>query len=665
MHSPSAEDATLHNDARDANEEREAAGSQPLLSVCMIVKNEEPVLARALASAAGPGVELVVVDTGSTDGTIAVAEAAGAKVHHFAWVNDFAAARNHALSKATGTWMLVLDADEELTASAKANLERVLRSSTAGALRVPVTALDDRGAPALTMPSARFIRNGCGYAYEGRVHETINGSITRAGGVIEDNDELLVVHHGYTVAESARKDRHARNRALLEAAHRAAPEDPSYWHYLAVELRVHGDHARAAELFARVLEKAPNHELVGWSASSLASIHYAERDFGSAWAIAELGVGQVLAGIHCLVQIGELALREGDADTARWCADEIERVGGDDFTDRATSLERATELRAAAKVEKEPTARTRDHVAAARERYPRNMVLATLFVKICEALGGRGKGAIDAVKRSGNAPAVVSAAISAFFRGGAFAQCVELGRKSGVHNEAWAFALAKTGAREQARRELVAFGDGAAALSVVFGLAYDDEVAIEHGLSAASPAHREALAGVRARARVSSAHAWVLTAWIEQAAAMREDELVANLVACLPWTLAERAGYRALVTFDAGDPIAALTRALEHPQALTSQEVIGLVAHSHGDMAAAATMLTMRAEAGDAPVRVYLKAADALARLGRLDDARAILALGRESRPLSRALAGATITPPASPPQAPLRKKRALASSAR
>ncbi len=86
----------------------------PTLSLCMIVKNEEKHLARCLSSVKDVADEIVIVDTGSTDKTIEIAESFSAKIFHFDWVNDFSAARNFALSKCTGDWILYLDADEEL-----------------------------------------------------------------------------------------------------------------------------------------------------------------------------------------------------------------------------------------------------------------------------------------------------------------------------------------------------------------------------------------------------------------------------------------------------------------------------------------------------------------------------------------------------------------------
>ena len=85
-----------------------------MLSLSMIVRNEEARLVECLRSVQGFADELVVVDTGSTDATVAIAEAAGARVEQIPWPGDFAPARNQALEFLKGDWVLVLDADEQL-----------------------------------------------------------------------------------------------------------------------------------------------------------------------------------------------------------------------------------------------------------------------------------------------------------------------------------------------------------------------------------------------------------------------------------------------------------------------------------------------------------------------------------------------------------------------
>jgi glycosyltransferase involved in cell wall biosynthesis len=85
------------------------------LSLAMIVKNEGDTIERVLGDAKAFCDEMIVVDTGSTDDTVAKAKAMGAKVHHFTWVDDFAAARNFSFSKCTKDWIIWLDGDDTIS----------------------------------------------------------------------------------------------------------------------------------------------------------------------------------------------------------------------------------------------------------------------------------------------------------------------------------------------------------------------------------------------------------------------------------------------------------------------------------------------------------------------------------------------------------------------
>ena len=87
-------------------------GNKPLISLAMIVKNEEAALAHCLESVKALVDEIIIVDTGSTDNTIDIARGFGAEVHHFQWRDDFSAARNESLKHCKGEWALILDGDE-------------------------------------------------------------------------------------------------------------------------------------------------------------------------------------------------------------------------------------------------------------------------------------------------------------------------------------------------------------------------------------------------------------------------------------------------------------------------------------------------------------------------------------------------------------------------
>ena len=608
---------------------------RPFLSVVLIARNEEAVLGRALASAAGEDVELVVVDTGSTDRTVAIAEEVGAKVGHFAWIDDFAAARNHAIAQATGEWVLVLDADETVAPDFQAKLRRVLATRVAAtAFRISLRSVDESERTQMTALGIRLFRNDHGYRYEGRIHEKVTTD-GRPGNVLADCLELEILHHGYVASEDVRKDRRTRNRELLEAAHAAEPDEPRYWHYLGLELLLAGQRERGMALLDRVLSRAPGHELAGWAASLLSSAIEEDGDDGTALAVAQLGLEQSNGRGLCLARIGRIALREGDAATALRCASELERHE-DALSKKSDAQLGAAELRAGALVESAPALpKTRDALVALVKRHPASITIADLLVATCDRIGGPERGALDALKRSGNAPVVVSAAMKLLARKGLDARCAELAR-SGVRNETYPFVLARLGRREEAREAVLALPDAAVAEMIAFGLLLDDEDVLAHGLRASTPSHAAAIEAVRAGAKIAHAHAWVVRAWLRAAIAAGEGALALRLAASLPAGDA----LHALFLFQAGEPMAALTLALEHasePDALT---VIGLVAHAHGDLPAAVGMLSLRART-EAPAAVYLKAADALARLGKKADAATMLAAGHDARPFSSAFPAA------------------------
>jgi glycosyltransferase involved in cell wall biosynthesis len=91
-----------------------------MLSLSMIVRDEAERLERCLASVKGFVDEMVLVDTGSQDGTVALARGLGATVHEIPWPGDFAPARNTAMQWLRGDWVLVLDGDEQLRPEAMA-----------------------------------------------------------------------------------------------------------------------------------------------------------------------------------------------------------------------------------------------------------------------------------------------------------------------------------------------------------------------------------------------------------------------------------------------------------------------------------------------------------------------------------------------------------------
>jgi glycosyltransferase involved in cell wall biosynthesis len=207
------------------------------IALVMIVRNEARCLARCLASARAHVDDLLVLDTGSTDGTPDIARQCGARVAHFNWVDDFAAARNAALAQVDAPWRLVLDADEWVDSGAPALA--ALRSQAPdfiGLLSVDSQVRDESGS-VQHAPSwlPRLLPRGV--SYSGRIHEQPLSALPRR------RLDVHIGHDGYLPEHLSPK--RGRNRTLLHAALAEHPDD-AYWRYqLGKDFEVHGDHAQA------------------------------------------------------------------------------------------------------------------------------------------------------------------------------------------------------------------------------------------------------------------------------------------------------------------------------------------------------------------------------------------------------------------------------------
>ena len=166
----------------------------PLVSQCMIVKDEEENLTACLSGVADLVEEIIVVDTGSTDGTKECARRFGARLFDFRWIDDFAAARNESLRHATGRWIFWLDADDRLDADNRGKLRRLfaaLPQENAGYV-MQYRALNDAvcGGPSSVERVALFRRHP-DVRWEFRVHEQIQASLERLGARLIPTDIII------------------------------------------------------------------------------------------------------------------------------------------------------------------------------------------------------------------------------------------------------------------------------------------------------------------------------------------------------------------------------------------------------------------------------------------------------------------------------------------
>lgn len=189
---------------------------QPFLSVSMIVKNESLNLERCLSSIRPYVDEMVVVDTGSRDGTTEIAAQYGAKVSYFEWCDDFAAARNYALSQVSGEWILVLDADEELVVKSNIFLDRVKGQPETLAYFLLRTEETERGDIMTPLYALRLFRNLPEFKYIGRFHEQLTYNREAiASDCLGELESVQILHHGYR-QETLQQKNINRNIPILE-----------------------------------------------------------------------------------------------------------------------------------------------------------------------------------------------------------------------------------------------------------------------------------------------------------------------------------------------------------------------------------------------------------------------------------------------------------------
>jgi glycosyltransferase involved in cell wall biosynthesis len=190
------------------------------------VKDEEEMLPGCLAPLAGVVDEMIVVDTGSSDRTVEIAESFGATVVHFPWTGSFAEARNVSIDAAHGDWIIYLDADEHM----EAEDARALRALLARTWRegfylaeTNYTGGEDTGS-AITHMALRVWRNRPQYRFEGRIHEQKTQSMPTYLPERWEHTSIRVRHYGYLTQRIQGKEKSRRNIELLE---QEARENPS------------------------------------------------------------------------------------------------------------------------------------------------------------------------------------------------------------------------------------------------------------------------------------------------------------------------------------------------------------------------------------------------------------------------------------------------------
>ena len=270
--------------------------SRQTLSIAMIVGNEEHCIADAIGSVAPVADQIVVVDTGSSDGTVTLARSLGAEVYEHEWQDDFSAARNESLRRCLSDWIFVLDADEIIAQKDLDRFRALIETDENVAYRfvsrnygfntelagwTPCVPNDPyaRGCPGWH-PSikTRLYRRHPEIRFEGRIHELVMKSLDKLG-VARVLCDIPIHHYGRAqLPEQLR----LKQIYYLELAKKKIQDDPSdakSYFELANQMHELGDYEGAAESYRKALKIEPNSAVI---LANLGSIYHKLGDLCSA-----------------------------------------------------------------------------------------------------------------------------------------------------------------------------------------------------------------------------------------------------------------------------------------------------------------------------------------------------------------------------------------------
>lgn len=226
-----------------------------MLTLCMIVKNEEDLLGECLLKSKELVDEIIIVDTGSSDKTKDIALKFTSKVYDFKWCNDFSKARNFSIDKSTNDWVLVLDADEIVESYDKASILNFITKNEniikVGRIQ-EISILENGVENSKSFERVSRLFNKKYNHYEGLIHEQI---LSNDGTINEtQNVYISVIHKGYTKEVLEKTNKLKRNEALLEEAIEINKNDPYLYYQLGKTQYMIKNYDKSSLNFQKALE---------------------------------------------------------------------------------------------------------------------------------------------------------------------------------------------------------------------------------------------------------------------------------------------------------------------------------------------------------------------------------------------------------------------------
>jgi tetratricopeptide (TPR) repeat protein len=222
----------------------------------MIVRDAQATIATALEGAARFCDELMVVDTGSVDGTIEIAKSFGANILHFDWIDDFSAARNYSLNQCSGRWIMWLDADDRIPPEAWPGFQSIVESLDSlvepDVILLPYRYTFSSGDPSVCTYSqecGRIFRKRPDLCWAGKVHEGIRQAEERPIPAIRRSDAWVE----HRPLEGHNTDSLQRNIRILEQSLAEGDRSPRMLYYHVVNLASQGCHREALDAYDETL----------------------------------------------------------------------------------------------------------------------------------------------------------------------------------------------------------------------------------------------------------------------------------------------------------------------------------------------------------------------------------------------------------------------------
>lgn len=294
--------------------------SQPRLSLCMIVRNNEGTIGPCLESIQPWVDEMIVVDTGSTDSTPGICRKLGARVFEWPWRDDFSAARNESFKHATGEWLFWMDSDDTIPEDCGRRLRQLADGQHPPEILgyvIQVHCPGPIGSHDVTaVDHVKLVRNRPDLRFEHRIHEQILPAIRRAGGDVAFTD-IHVIHSGADHTPDGRQRKLNRDFKLLELDLAERPDHPFVLFNLGMTHADCEQYENAIDWLKRCLEIShPAESHVRKAYALLVSSLMQVGDLEAADTFCQQGRCQFPEDVELLFRQAMLAHERGDLDTS-------------------------------------------------------------------------------------------------------------------------------------------------------------------------------------------------------------------------------------------------------------------------------------------------------------------------------------------------------------